>query len=239
MTRSVPDAAGAAHEPVIAPSEDEADGAINESGGAGSDHDAPRLELWAVPDEFAEGAARWMNRVVKRWSVELHPLLGEIGHEKASDLPHGGDLADADADLSTPLYRSIHVQVATTVDLAEVLTFDVPATLARLFEMADQWGGQLVRGMLDHISEVSEAHGQVVDASGRDFGDALIESLDGLEISFDEKGDPVMPTLVMHPDLLAKLHGKAQTPEQERRVAEIMERKREEHRASQRRPDLP
>jgi len=92
------------------------------------------------------------------------------------------------------------VQVPLTLDLDEVLTFDVPATLARLFEMADEWGGQLVRGMLGHISDVSDEHGQTVDASGRDFGDVLIESMERLEITFDESDNPVMPTLVMHPD---------------------------------------
>jgi hypothetical protein len=200
---------------------------------------APRPELWAVPDEFAEGAARWFNRVAKSWSVELHPMLGKIGHEKATDLPSEEDLAVTDPGLSTSLFRPIHVQVATTVDLDEVLTFDVPATLARMFEMADNWGGQLMRGMLSHVSDVSDQYGQTVDASGREFGEVLLESLERLEIGFDEHDDPVMPTLVMHPDLLVKLQGKSLTPEQEQELAEIVERKREEHRASQRRPNLP
>jgi len=215
------------------------EGAAREPAATGSDESAPRPELWAVPEEFAEGAARWVGRVLKKWSVELHPLLGEIGHEKASDLPSQADLAGTDAGLSTSLYRTIHVQVPATLDLEEVLTFDVPATLARLFEMADEWGGQLMRGMLGHISDVSDEHGQTVDASGRDFGDVLIESMERLEITFDESDNPVMPTLVMHPDTLAKLQGKSLTPEQEHRMAAVIERKREEHRASQRRPDLP
>jgi hypothetical protein len=213
---------------------------VHEPEATGSQYDdAPWPELWAVPDEFAEGAARWANRIVKSWSVELHPLLGEIGHEKASDLPSEADLADTDAGLATSLYRPIHVQVATTLDLDEVLRFDVPATLGRLFEMADEWGGQRMRGLLGHISDVSEEYGQTVDASGRDFGDVLIEALERLEITFDENDNPVMPTLVMHPDLAAKMEGTSPTPEQECRIAEIIERKREEHRASQRRPDLP
>jgi len=78
------------------------DGAAHKSTATGSDAGSPRPELWAVPDEFAEGAERWLNRVVKTWSVELHPLLGKIGHEKASDLPSEADLADMDTDLSPP-----------------------------------------------------------------------------------------------------------------------------------------
>lgn len=192
-----------------------------------------------MPEEFAEGAARWVSRVLKDWSVELHPLLGEIGHEKASDLPSRADLAGADARLSTSLFRPIEVEVPATLDLEEVLEFDVPATLARLFEMADEWGGQLLRGVIGHISDVSDEHGQTMDASGRDFGDVLIEAMERLELAFDESDNPVMPTLVMHPDTAAKLQGKSLTPEQEHRMAAVIERKREEHRASQRRPDLP
>jgi hypothetical protein len=93
--------------------------------------------------------------------------------------------------------------------------------------------------MLSHVSDVSDQYGQTVDASGREFGEVLLESLERLEIGFDEHDDPVMPTLVMHPDLLVKLQGKSLTPEQEQELAEIVERKREEHRASQRRPNLP
>ncbi len=214
-------------------------GAAHEAAGAGSDEGAPRPELWAIPDEFAEGAARWVNHVLEVWSVALHPLLGEIRHEKASDLPSEADLADTDAGLTTSLYRPIHVQVPMTLDLDEVLRFDVPATLARLFEVADERGGQFVRGIFGHISDVSDEYGQTVYAGERDFGEVLIESLERLEITFDESDNPVMPMLVMHPDVAAKLEGASLTPEQERRKAEIIERKREEHRASQRRPDLP
>lgn len=203
------------------------------------DGERPDRELWAAPEEFAEGAARWASRVLKQWSIELHPILGQFRYEKVSDLPSPVELTDVDHDLASHSYRPIRVAVEATVDFDDVLEFDVPAVLAQLLVVADERGRQLTSAMLGLIRDTSEEYGHAVDAGGRDFGDVLIEALEQLEIRFDESDDPVLPTLLMHPNTAAKLEGKSLTPDQEKRMAEVIARKREEHRASQRRSDLP
>jgi len=92
--------------------------------------------------------------------------------------------------------------------------------------------------MLAHISEVCDASGQTIDAEGRDFVDVMIETLETIDISFDENGEHNL-TIVMHPDTLAKLQDKQPTPEQEARIQQILERRREEWNASRSRHDLP
>lgn len=200
---------------------------------------APELELWAAPDEFARGAEAWLGRVLKEWARELHPVLGLLGSEKVSDLPTQEEIAHADPELTSPLFRAITVAVDHSLSFDEVLTFDVSATLARFFEIADDWGGQLTRGVLGHISDVSDEYGQSIDGSGRDFFDVLIEAFESLEVTFDGDGEPEIPTLVVGPGVMDKMRTGSMTPDQERRMAKAMARKREEHRAAQRRPELP
>jgi hypothetical protein len=107
-----------------------------------------------------------------------------------------------------------------------------------VFELADAFGSQMTQGMLAHISEVCDASGQTIDAAGRDFIEVIIETLETIEMSFDEDGKPNL-TLVVPPGSAEKLRNKMPTPEQEERIQEILERRRAEWDASRSRHDLP
>lgn len=197
----------------------------------------PSPELWAACDELAAGAHLWVDRIVKQWAIELHPVLGLLGKETVGELPSPEDLAGEDAELASSLYRSMRVRVGVSLDVAEVLNFDVQATQERLYDMANQRGGQLTRGILEHISDVSEEYGQVVDGVGREFGDVYIDAVEKIELAFDDEGNPKPPTIVMGLNVAAGVES-GLTPTQRVRLQQVLERKREEHRAAQRRPDL-
>lgn len=88
------------------------------------------------------------------------------------------------------------------------------------------------------MSDVSEEYGNVIEGGGRDFFDVFADALETIDLAFDEQGHPNL-TIVMHPDQMDKLRDKEPTPEQEARLNAILERRREEWRASRRRRDLP
>ncbi|RBY85959.1 hypothetical protein [Blastococcus sp. TF02A-26] len=85
---------------------------------------------------------------------------------------------------------------------------------------------------------MTEEHGNTIDAGGRDFFDVVAETLETIEMTFDDEGRPNL-TIVMHPDQAEKLRDKQPTPEQEARLDAILERRKEEWLASRRRRDLP
>lgn len=87
------------------------------------------------------------------------------------------------------MYRSIDVQYQFSVNIVEVLEFDVDAFLGTLYSVADEFGGQLVRGMFQHISEVSEDNGQVISVGDRSMFDAFADALETMNVEFDE--DPL------------------------------------------------
>ena len=195
-------------------------------------------ELWAVPEEYNLGASRWVSRTVDGLSRLLHPILAEIRREQVADLPRADEPIADDANLASPLFRAMKIEHQWTAAMDDALAFDVDAFLSQIYETADDFGGQLVSGMFEHISELCDQSGQTVNASGRDIFDAMIEVLEKLDVEFDEEGNHNL-TLVLHPNTAKQLVGKKPTPEQEEKLKMLMERKREEDRASRRRRELP
>jgi hypothetical protein len=139
---------------------------------------------------------------------------------------------------ASSLYRPTIISHEWTVSIEEVVAFKVDKFLADLYALADKTGGPMVRAFLELVSDVSEEHGNVIDGAGRDFFEVFAGSLETIDMTFDDAGRPNL-TFVMHPDQMDKLKDKKPTPEQETRLNAILERRREEWRASRRRRDLP
>lgn len=195
-------------------------------------------EVWASPHEYVAAASAWMNNAVDIWSRELHPLLAEIRREPVGDLPRPEEHAPETTDLASPMLRGIEASHALTVDVQEAMQGDVDSFLTMTFDLANAFGAQLTKGMLAHISDICDASGQTISAEGRDIFDVMIETLETIDISFDENGEHNL-TIVMHPDTAQKLQSKSPTAEQEARVKKVLERRREEWNASRRRHELP
>lgn len=206
-------------------------------------HQAPGASgqrLWIAQRELASGGLAWMNRAIDGLAREIHPVLGLVRRERVWDLPkpHQGAGERETDEPESPLFRSLKVEHQWLVDLNEALTFDMDSFLSRLFETSDAIGGQLAAGMFEHISDVTEQTGNVVNVEGGDIVEALLQGAEKVEWSFDENENPQM-TFVVAPDVEAKLRESPPTREQEERMRKIQEGKLEEWRASRRRRELP
>lgn len=97
-------------------------------------------------------------------------------------------------------------------------------------------GGAFVRTMM----EVTEATGNSINAEGRPLSfDMINDAIEMIDISFDERGNPNVPTIVVHPDMAKKLMAIEPTPEQLQRQAEILQRKKAAFDAQKRTRRLP
>lgn len=195
-------------------------------------------EPWVMPREYDIGGVRWFSEASRELARALHPLLAQVTREELAEVPSPraqGDALPAEASL---LYRPIAIRHEWTVSVEDVAAFNSDQFLADLYALADSTGGQMVRGMLEHISAVTDEYGNTIDAGGRDFFDVVAETLETIDMSFDDEGRPNL-TMVMHPDQAKKLRDRQPTPEQEARIDAILERRKEEWLASRRRRDLP
>jgi hypothetical protein len=87
--------------------------------------------------------------------------------------------------------------------------------------------------LIAKVNEVTEKTGMTLDAKGKPFSpEMLLEAMERMELSFSETGQPIMPTLVVHPKLLETI--KEKMPEWEKdesfmkRRDELIDRKRRE-----------
>ena len=213
-------------------------------------NDVNLSSLDAQPDEYRRGAEPWVRRAIGHLMEAGHPLYASITKQSMHDLvENAGERtppahsADANA-VSTPpetsslAYREIDARVEWVVNIDEALSFDIGAFLATLSSAADGFADQIERGILSHISDITEVAGNVTSAQGRDLADAFLDAMEHMTFSFDEIGQPSL-TVVMSPQQIQKMKDMKLTPEQKARHAEILHRKREEWNATQRRRELP
>jgi hypothetical protein len=206
---------------------------------ADPDQATTRLEPpWLVPEEFELAGRTWMAEMVDSLSVELHPLLGKLTRVRMQDGPQPVAPGEEPPPEASTLFRPMELSHEWLASVEAAVRFDRDSYLSDLYSLADDLGGQMLKGMFEHIAQVSEEHGRSVDATDRDFFDVFIESLEDLEISFNEDGSSNL-TIVMHPEQADKLRGRSPTPEQEAKLDEILERKRIEWFAARRRRELP
>ncbi len=194
---------------------------------------------WFFPREYEIGGVRWFSDTVGELQRALHPLLAQVTRVELADTPPTTPVEiESLPPEASSLYRPTVISHEWTVSVEDVVAFAVDQFLADVYAVADNTGEQMVRAFLELVSDVSEEHGNVIDGGGRDFFDVFAESLETIDMTFDDDGLPNL-MIVMHPDLMDKIRDKKPTPEQEARLNATLERRREEWRASRRRRDLP
>jgi hypothetical protein len=162
------------------------------------------------------------------------PLLGEIGEEVVES--GGSSVVDSRAD--GPLHlETERVGFEISWEREDAISGNFEALLLQLDSASQELAKKLVELLFKTLGAVTESTGNVIDAEGGPPTFELIyEMLDKIEYTLDDDGELVLPSLVMHPEMVKKLP--EQTPEQEAAIEELKKRKREELLAKRRRRRL-
>lgn len=108
----------------------------------------------------------------------------------------------------------------------------------KLDEAAQDVAKQHMQLLFTTVTESSQKAGTAYDAGGRPFDMGMfLDALEGMSIDFDEKGRPVLPTIVMHPSQMKVIGPKIEQWEKDRtlraRWDEVIAKKKEEWRADE------
>jgi len=157
--------------------------------------DLPNVRRWA---------AKQATKNLWRYALEAAPLMREIGSHRH----HEGDR------YSFEVHDSGRIEKRTfkTVSAKMVLKTGTPQP-ARAEEMeqqlrkaASEIAKQHHQMLFTTIAEATKETGNAIDARGREFGIAMFhDALRTMWIDFDENEQPILPTIVMHPDMLAAI----------------------------------
>lgn len=176
-----------------------------------------------------DSAMTKLLREVKAGLDKTDEILGQI---QTVPVVHGGSMRQVSEPKIVDTEMKIH-KVEVVIELDWYRKTDVDEFVAFVYGMWERFASQAKKALFETLSLTTEAVGNSMDAQGKNFWDARIEMLEGLEMRFDEDGNH-NTQFVLHPDTARKLMENPPTPEQQKRWEDALKAKREEYYAKKR-----
>jgi predicted transcriptional regulator len=195
-------------------------------------HIGMEKQLFKLP-EYHRSLTKFVSIAVHEVMIRKSPILSKIRSIPSQQIPTFRTTGP-----SGQVVENSPLQVLTpfTINLADAKTGNFDS----LFDAIDYASEHLLKEAMNHfysyLDRICAAAGTSVDAKGQPVShDLILRMLDSVEIGFDENGEPEMPTLVMHPAMAEQIRRLPQPTEaQLRALADLIDRKRQEHGARQR-----
>lgn len=125
-----------------------------------------------------------------------------------------GIYGDVDGRESPIEYEEVAADFRLTRDEMRQPNFQV--VLSKFAEMAETFAAGQSRMLFATVSEAAESVGNVVDAKGKLTKEAFLELMRKMQRDFNpQTGEPQGPTMVLHPDTLAKIKDDLESWEQD------------------------
>lgn len=180
--------------------------------------------------EYRAAENELMSKVMSGM-IALDPLLGSIPVLPSA---HGGPtrnvrdprVLDQDGILISHQI-SIHHDIIRNTLIDEFLT--------ELIKLAQAFRDSQAKDFFASMEEITDATGNTIDANGQHLSmDLIIDSLERLPIEFDEEGNALLPSIIVHPHMAEHLRNLVTTPEQDARFRTMIDKKKVEFYAAQR-----
>jgi hypothetical protein len=184
--------------------------------------------LFSLP-EYEQATLSVFGEAVDEFAMINHPILREIERRVVRDV-RPSRISEGD---DPPLALStIESSAEIVLDASAIAEGDLGSVYAAVDAVGDAKGGAIVRGMVEHLGQITERTGNAIDAGGRPFSHELFfETLEGMEIDFNEHGEANLQILTS-PELGAKMAAlPPPTEEQQAQFDALMARKRAEFEA--------
>jgi hypothetical protein len=186
--------------------------------------------------EYDEAFRNVFSRVIRLRGEEAYPLLKEIPteprpaiHTSQVTLPSGEALTN----------EPFEMKVAFRFNLSDMVSGDIDAFTASAETSGREYGEQTMRQLLKYSGTISEAMGNAVAGKGRRFGwPVILEVLEGVEIDFDDNGEPELPKMISDRDISRVVPYPPLTDADRPAYEALMARKRKEYDARRRRRTL-
>jgi hypothetical protein len=167
--------------------------------------------------------------------IGVDPVLGQI-HSRTTG--HAGPTRNVpgphpvDHDLT-------HFEAEYAIHVDHIRDTEVDVFIIAICGVAEKYAEAMGAAFVRTVSDVAEAVGNAIDAEGKPFTwDFFLDGLETMEVAFDEDGQYRLQVLI-NPETWRLLQAVEQTPEQEQRFREIMQRKKDAWDAQQRPRRLP
>jgi len=135
--------------------------------------------------------------------------------------------ADGSSDSSE--YNTL--ETVFSIDINDVPTLTLDKVMQKLDDAAREMAKQMSQGIYKSINELTQKYDQVIDSKGKGLTkETFLETFERVTISFDKQGNPIFPSLIMHPNTWERVREDAASwdddPDFKTRHAAILESKR-------------
>jgi hypothetical protein len=182
------------------------------------------------------------NRVLTKMVLSIvrnsDPVLEQMGEQRIYE----GEVMEASqrSDITVSDFQHVSSDFIFTHDM--IRTTDLDAFVDEIDRGAFAMYESQQRTLFSQLSELTESAGQTVDAGGKLTWDAWMQTLEKLDLQFDERGDWIAPTLVIHPSNQADIERVFQEasadPRKRKQLEQLLQRRRRELYAKEANRDL-
>jgi hypothetical protein len=197
---------------------------------------ANRLTVAAGQHEYEAATGRWFSAAVERVMRATDPVYAQIPHQRVEALP---ELVVPLPDGQEMRVAPEHVAASGDVSPEGIITGQLDDVHLIVVEAADQMLRQFMTMFFAQVQEATDRVGNLIDAEGDPF-EGFFSALDRMQLIFDDDGVPRIQ-MIASPDDEDRIRRALDdaTPDQMRRLQELLGRKREEFNAARRRRRLP
>lgn len=207
-------------------------------GSLGSHHEDINLSDSASPSlfrlpEYDAATTSFVYESIRALAVAKSPVLQMVQRETVAEVTA--------SRVTLPSGEAIEL---LPVDVTSEFTWTISASILGDFDglydgmdsAARQSAAAIVSNIVRHLELVTDAIGNTVHAHGEPISHELIlETLEKIEMSFDDDGNPIGLAIVASPEMARKISAlPPPTPAQDRAFRDLMARKREEFNARRR-----
>ncbi len=175
--------------------------------------------------EYHAAGTRFLGDAIEALARAQNPLFAKIPVANVEG-PIDGQITTDDGEEVELVGSEVGAPLAWK--LTDIMVCDFDELLASLAAAGETYANSVMQMVYRQIFAITEATGNVQHVTGPLTWDDILASLEQIEWSFDRDGNPNFPDIVTGPN--------NQVPPMEQRhherLGEIVERKREEHRAA-------
>lgn len=160
-----------------------------------------------------------------REKMNNDPVLSQIGRKRV----HEGNIhtsSSTDGYTESSEYKCISSEFSISPD--KIIEKGVDAFISQIDKISEELIKQESQLLFKKMGEITERTGNVVDAKGKSISPKVIlEALGKIQFDFDEFGNPLFPSLILHPNDMEKIN--YGNPIWEKCLEILVEKKRREY----------
>lgn len=162
--------------------------------------------------------------------VRQDPLFSLVRTEKHFE-GNGLSIKRSNDETEKSHYKEISSKF--TIEREQIIEKGIIAYIEHFNKVAEDIKRQQAQLLFSNIEEATSKTGNIVDGKGRSFSPELFfQALEKIWIEFDDQGQPFLPTMVVSPELGAKIKDKLPVwdsdPDYKKKFDEIIEKKKAE-----------